>query len=484
MTPYNVITPPVNIISHLKVSANNTALHSWIKENIASCSHLIMSSELYLYGGLIASRISNETETIVLDRLKELVSIKQAYPQLKIYISNVIMRIPSYNGDFEEPTYWAKYGEHLFEWSYYTDRYNQLHQETDLKWATKYRDMIPQSVRDEFIWRRKRNEFITATMLDLHAKMNLFERIYITLDDSADYGFNKQDERALRQIILEKGLTNSTYVYPGADEVGLTMLSHAAMSSQTQIKTRARVVYRVPYAKDFIPNYEGQPLSHSVVNQITAAGGVVVPDGAEYDVVVLVHNFNTTSQQEAPQHQSDADYSPLYVPILEAVRTNKPIVLADVRYSNGADLFFIKWIYNLAKDLKLGKFSYAGWNTAGNTLGTCISNGMLLSLFGSNPDAIRANQVFTVYRFLEDARYQAYVRQQLSNYVVNVAMGDTNRLDIDKELYSLYVQKGLNAELDNFIKKAYPETSALVCKDLYFPWARAFEIGFTLDNRG
>jgi len=40
-----------------------------------------------------------------------------------MYASQVVMRIPSYNGDFEEPWFWANYGEDIFTYSFYTDKY-------------------------------------------------------------------------------------------------------------------------------------------------------------------------------------------------------------------------------------------------------------------------------------------------------------------------------------------------------------------------
>jgi len=42
----------------------------------------------------------------------------------KMYASQVVMRIPSYNGDFEEPWFWANYGEDIFNYSFFTDKYS------------------------------------------------------------------------------------------------------------------------------------------------------------------------------------------------------------------------------------------------------------------------------------------------------------------------------------------------------------------------
>ena len=86
---------------------------------------IIISLEMYLYGGLIQSRISNDTTDEVLARWEILKILKNQNENLKIFASNVVMRIPSYDGDFEEPWYWANYGEWIFKYSFNEDKFQQ-----------------------------------------------------------------------------------------------------------------------------------------------------------------------------------------------------------------------------------------------------------------------------------------------------------------------------------------------------------------------
>ena len=65
--------------------------------------------EMYLYGGLIASRTSNDTTEEILERWKKL----RNSPKPKMLASSVVMRIPAYNGDEEEPWYWEFYGREM-----------------------------------------------------------------------------------------------------------------------------------------------------------------------------------------------------------------------------------------------------------------------------------------------------------------------------------------------------------------------------------
>ncbi len=51
MTTYDVITPPSNMLSLEKQPANLTLLDAFVEANIGSVDALIISAELYIYGG-------------------------------------------------------------------------------------------------------------------------------------------------------------------------------------------------------------------------------------------------------------------------------------------------------------------------------------------------------------------------------------------------------------------------------------------------
>lgn len=105
LTPYCIKTPSPEILPLLKRQGDLEKIHNWVDENVGSADAFIVSAEMFLYGGLIASRISNDTFTDVEARLQKLFHYSVTYPKLNIYVSNVVMRIPSYDGDFEEPWY-------------------------------------------------------------------------------------------------------------------------------------------------------------------------------------------------------------------------------------------------------------------------------------------------------------------------------------------------------------------------------------------
>jgi hypothetical protein len=147
------------------------------------------------------------------------------------------------------------------------------------------------------------------------------------------------------------------FVYPGADEVGLTILARVIVD-ESPSPPNFFLVFRNASTINYIPNYEGQPMIDTIQDQIGAAGGVIVSDKSDADIYFLVNNFSSQKQIEAPNQPLNRtiDEYDCFEPYLN---DNKILGLADVRYSNGADIIFVQWM--AAKSLPIEQFAYAGW---------------------------------------------------------------------------------------------------------------------------
>ena len=332
ITPFEIETPDKNILSKWKTPADLSKIDKFIEDRIQYADLLLISAEMYLYGGLIASRISNDTSTVIEKRLEKLFSYRYMYPDLDIYVSNVVQRIPSYNGDFEEPWYWADYGFDLYTYSFYTDKYSQTNDINDYYQAEAAKKKVPSSAVDEFVWRRARNHNITMKMLDQMRVTNtlrslgtsmkkmkidsgsesIFNFLYTTLDDSAEYGFNIREAAEIKDYIAAHSMEineMSCPVYPGADEVHLTMLAkYATETIRGGKQVRMSLTFKNESTVSLIPSYEGQPMLETLNEQIVAAGGIVISKDEHdqnlfgtgyYDTVLLVNNFEGDSQIEA-----------------------------------------------------------------------------------------------------------------------------------------------------------------------------------------
>ena len=95
---FHIITPPPELLPRHKQAADPRVLAEWVEARASSADALIASVEMLVYGGLIASRVSNDTIAEVGARVAWLSTLPDRYPTMRVLLSSVVMRIPSYDG--------------------------------------------------------------------------------------------------------------------------------------------------------------------------------------------------------------------------------------------------------------------------------------------------------------------------------------------------------------------------------------------------
>lgn len=114
---------------------------------------------------------------------------------------------------------------------------------------------------------------------------------------------------------------------------------------------------------------------------------------ARGDITLMVNNFDSYLQLNAwdqPQNGgSDYDYR-VFDQFICDNQKSSVLGFADNRYSNGADIPFIQYILDQTQacSRNITEWAYAGWNTDGNTLGTVISNSILIYLFSDSQNEV------------------------------------------------------------------------------------------------
>ena len=465
LTPYEVLTPPPEMISNYKTPADLAALDNWIADHIKNAQASLISLEMYIYGGLVPSRIHNTDFQTLAQRLEKLQRLRKQYPQTKLYLSTVIQRIPAYSLSEQEPDYWEDYGAQIFKYSFHTHRYEALNQPDDLRLSEQYQRLVPDQVIEDFRHRREKNHRITTALLHIQSRENFYDKLYITIDDNAEYGSNKREENSLRRTIEKTGLANRVFIYPGADEVGLTMLANMAATDQGR-QPKIKVVYRDESTKDKIPAYEAQPLSRSVTTQISAAGAAAADDTP--NIILLINNCSDPLQKEAWDQQGDRSYN--FEKFIEYLDRELPVACADLRYTNGADINFVKWL--LEQNLAIEQYAYAGWNANSNSLGTAIANSVLLQLFDKKTE----NAHFNLIQLLDGAFYQAQIRTELRERIARSG-SDPLYLPVDKRPYVEFALKRMAAALK---KTEHRYHLPYRLEKIDFPWNRTYNIGMVL----
>lgn len=462
------IVPSRELMGSLTAPTDLNVLQQWLKTSLVEVkpTAIFVCLDSLLYGGLIPSRRSNDSLETVMERAKTIADWKKlAGNNLQVFAQASVMRIPNYNDASEEPDYWEKYGRQLFQWSVLRHKQQDKRGSVDSEIAELERD-IPLSIRGDFSSRRQRNFQVNEHLVDL-AKAGLIDYLVFSQDDTGEYGLNVLEKAELIARANAAHTTNIT-AYAGADEVLAVLLARWLAHSQPA-KLCASVHFSPEYGKNIASNFEGQTIEKSLLAQCAAAALEIVKGASANleDLTIIVH----TAGDIQGDHQWLPGHSDLRVidtessvrntlKLLEQVKT--PVILCDVAYSNGADPQLIKALLP-NKNLVEKVWSYAGWNTTGNTIGSALSLGIArvcAQRRGYSSDNACARARFV--RFADDWAYQTQVRPKLA--------GQASEQKLDQLMVPLIEQ----------LKRDLSFNPGRIT--LRFPWQRTFEVEIGLEQ--
>lgn len=456
-----ILTPPADLLPRFRHPASHDALAAWLIQQASSCDALIVSIETLVYGGLIASRIHDtETETLTA-RLDVLRQIKAHHPDLPIYAFNLITRISRHNDNTEEPLYWATYGAKLFHLSQLIHQDIAGHDVTDELEMLK--ENIPFEYLADFTQRRYRNNIINRMVIDM-VHENVIDLLVLSSDDTSQWGIASQEKAALIDHVNQYQLSQQVLMYPGADEIGAILVARL-LNTQHRRPPLIYPQYLVNGGENIIAPFEDSPVSVTVERQISAVGAQIASTPDEADLLLLINPpVDSTSEWVRDRTSQELSKLMLMGETLKHLPNDKPLLVADVAFANGGDPYLIN---TLAEHIGLHNLTaYAGWNTAGNSIGTAIATGCaaLAVVRGMQMTALLAHRIY------EDLVYQTYIRAQIRKQHNNQEPAN----DAEVQAYQ--------QEIFDAMKAHSPSICGWTLKpnSLRLPWRRTFEIDFDL----
>ena len=514
-------------LGHKKEPADFSVLSDFLFEKAKDADALLLSLDMLLYGGLIPSRLHHlKTETLF-SRLHLIRELKEKYPALPIYAFATVMRCPAYSSDDEEPDYYERFGSAIHA------RGASMHRalaglttsseaegpvpspagllpaasgegeisppfSSDPAGTTSAEPVSASSLDDgdsqdpepclssdfetclaDYLARRALNKQLSLQALEL-VKEGILESIVFPQDDSMRFGFPAMDQEEIRRRILTLGLTERAMMYPGSDEIALTLLCRILLNHHGLLP-KVYVKYLTDDARSLIPLYEGLPLSATTSYQLHSAGCVTADTCAEADIVLL-ETAPSGSMEEAwsqpsrsPSYFAERNFPEMLSFIQRMRGAGKVVTVADNAYANGGDLDLIRILD--ADHLLMDLQGYAGWNTNANTMGCAIAMGVCAFLYGEQglfPDPASETQRrnFLISRYLEDACYQADVRQYVTEKIRPLGFdyfftGEEEGEVRDLILAELQIRR--KTELSSLADR-------IQIRRLTLPWKRMFEI--------
>lgn len=507
-------------LGHKKHPADFSVLSDFLFEKAKDADALLLSLDMLLYGGLIPSRLHHlKTETLF-SRLHLIRELKEKYPALPIYAFATVMRCPAYSSDDEEPDYYERFGSAIHA------RGALMHRAlAGLTTSSEAEGPVPspagllpaasgegeisapfssaepasassldnedsqgpesclggdfEACLEDYLARRALNKQLSLQALEL-VKEGILESIVFPQDDSMRFGFPAMDQEEIRRRILTLGLTKRAMMYPGSDEIALTLLCRLLLNHHGLLP-KVYVKYLTDGARSLIPLYEGLPLSATTSYQLHAAGCITADTCAEADIVLLETAASGPMEEAWSQPSRSPSYFaernfPEMLSFIQRMRgAGKVVTVADNAYANGGDLDLIRILD--ADHLLMDLQGYAGWNTNANTMGCAIAMGVCAFLYGEqglfhDPAAEAQRRNFLISRYLEDACYQADVRQCVTEKISPLGFDYFFTGEEEGEVRDLIL-----AELQIRIKTELSSLADRIqIRRLTLPWKRMFEI--------
>jgi hypothetical protein len=439
----DVVRPPREWLGSPLRSAAHERLVDWLRDEASSVDGLAVAIDTLGYGGLIPSRQSTTALEDVVLALEPLRAIRAARPSAPILVFNILMRVNRSNSAEEEKAYCATYGADLFRLSYLDDKVGRG--DADDGESTE-RDQLAAAVPSEIVadYRagRARNHAINRLMLDWAAD-GVVDYALIAQDDTAPYGWNIAEARELRRLIERDGLAGRASVYPGADEVG-SLLIAAFACRQANFAPRVWPRYSGVDGAFAVTAYEDRPFGELIKAHLGPLGGSLAGSPDDADLILAVNapgvvqaeawlqvavrdpdrtGVRTRSSALDPAAISRADREmtstrrdgdELARSVAVDIAAGRTVAIVDVAFVNGADLAFAG---NLLARVPLARLAaYAAWNTAGNSLGSALAQGVVRAITcrAEQPaQVLNAHLTLLFIHLLDDYVFQGLVRTEL-----------------------------------------------------------------------
>ncbi|WP_262247486.1 DUF4127 family protein [Parapedobacter soli] len=475
----DVVLPPRALWGRFMEPGQSDRIVSWIRsQDLSTYDAAIVAVDMLAYGGLVGSRTYQVSSSAALRRIRVLEEMRSKAPGLKIYAQNVIMRL-ALTYDRENAAYYSKFSE----WA-------KISASTDAasrQRTAEFEKEIPGHILKNYLRARKRNLQSNLAAIRL-VKKGVVDFLILSQDDASPVGIHVADREKLKQAIKELGVTSKVAIQPGADEVSMLLLARALNTFHHQ-RTAVKAIYCSEEKANTVMPYEDVPLRETVSHHLAAAGASEVQDEEEADLLFFVFASRDVAGRAETFVEEIARY----------VEQGKRVAVADVDpigNIQGGDETFTSLL--IREGLMPRLSGYASWNTAGNTIGTVLPQGLIFTLTDSrlmtDPATSRkvmaAHRWFTLHRVMDDYYYHNLVRKKTQGYMKAEGLGSLIMDEEQARGVEQYARTLMHDFFDGFTETFFrdvaTEKQQIHCKcigDIRFslPWNRTFEAEIDFD---
>jgi hypothetical protein len=474
-----VVTPPRNLLGRFTEFGKSDEIIKWLKtQNMKSFDAAIISLDMLAYGGLVAMREYETSESEAMNRVKFVRQIRKLAPKMPIYGSSVIMRLAPTGNVVNE-----SYRANLAKWAEISVDESKRAETAELE------KKIPAEALEKYKKARQRDLKLNLYSVEL-VRDKVIDYLILSQDDAKPNGVHIADRENLIDYVKTLNLGEKVAIQPGADEVSMLLLART-MTDKYKYRPKIKAIYSDEKIADQIMPYEDRPLRKTVSFHIKAVGAMEVENEKQADILFYVF----VSRFESGKAESFSDL--IKEQFALAMERKTPYIIADVDSKGeiqGADIRFTELLKSKLAFMQI--LGYASWNTAGNTIGTALPHGVLFNLsnkillrprsnYISKAEGLRLNKIetrityaqtwFLLNRLLDDYVYHSVVRPQAIKFGQskgwNVFRFDAEQTKAVEEFSFPKIRSEVWKSLNSFSR--YCENVETFSFTL--PWGRTFE---------
>jgi len=465
--------PTYETLGRFTTQGSPDRILDWLEDqDLKDVSALVVSTDMICYGGLIASRVYDVSTIVATRRLQRLIDIKRRTPRIKLYLFSSTMRLT--------PTATRRSSKIRLKLARYEElrdivgRTDSLAAKAELEALHK---AIPQDEIDQYELTRTRDHSIQQLLVKM-TKDDAIDFLVIGQDDAKQFGPHVLETMQLRQYVRQLDLDYKVYFCEGVDQDSSVLLSRALLK-EAKWTPRVKIVYSDPQGKFLHANYESIKIEDSLSEQLLASGARTVIGDGEYDYTLYL---NTPGRRSQP-------FQAFLEQLKSELDQDMPVAVADINLAGDGtadpDLFNALWDQGRFMNL----LSYAGWNTAGNTMGTSIPTANIYLLARrSKSDALAretAQREFLIHRFVNDYAYHKYTRPSAYQLVTPEHHEEIYGDEWDE--VNTYVSRDLLKQLRSFFEQGFLNRTFMAGEQQYrfvgitgakawLPWPRPYEV--------
>lgn len=462
---YQVLTPPAQYLSGMNFHGSPDKLMAWVDANAGKADAMVLSIDSLVYGGLVDSRKHNLPMETLTARLEKVEALHKSHKNVPIYVFSTVMRSPWAGGKGVEPDYYLTMGSDIYQLASLQAKMDEegLNPQERNDWFAIMR-RVPMEYLQDWYNRRRKNMSINYRLID-DARKGVFTYYSLGHDDNSVSTQSSLESKYLE--MAGTGIPKTAFgSFPGADQLGLLLITRAS-NDFNNYHPKITVIYPLGGGEKTVPRYDGQAIGKTIASHVEAIGGTMV-DNERPDLLLAVNTPLTTSTTESANFEnfpimlrSTRDF---LTQIEKAVNLDIPVSIVDMAFSNGSDNTLV---YGLYQDKMMYRLAaYNGWNTASNSVGYGIAQGVLSKYMTAD-----AHRDMLTTQYLDNWAYQANVRDYIYRMQQKLEAG------VVTQYYPT-----LNEELQSRTKEQLQRYASTYLGidpktvDVALPWQRLFEV--------